>query len=185
MYLIRSLTVALLLWCVTGVAQGKAAAQSPAAPAPGVFAVTGLGSIELSVFGERAFVAYDMNPKVFYPPGSFDRIAAADDIQAFVVNMAGWAPRELYMVVGRKRLSSPFQKNARLVGRVLSKGTTLIQVVSEGFDLPSLQRDYLRLLSRNATGEDAEAFVVLELKNRDDLNDRSYPLRIRLASQAR
>jgi hypothetical protein len=182
---IRCITVALMCWCVTGLAHEARVDQVPPSFDPGVFAVTSTGPVELSVYGERAFVAGDMNPRVFYPPGAFDRIAPVDDIKAFVVNMTGWTPRDLYMLVGRKRLAAPYQKNQRLVGRMSSSGPTLIKVESEGFDLASLQRDYLRLLPKKATTEESEAFIVLEVKSRDGLNDRSYPVRIRLPAQGR
>ena len=57
----------------------------------------------------------------------------------------------------------------------------MYEVVAEGFALESLQKDYQCLLPKNATAEQSEAFVVVEVGSADGLNRRCYPLRLRLA----
>jgi hypothetical protein len=174
------IAAAVFFTLLPGVTPGQSAAQAPTTFGPGIFAITSAGAVELTVYGERDIQVGDLVRKTFYPPGAFDKIPAGDDLRSFVVNMPGWTPRDLYMIVGRKNLQTPFEKNRRLTGRLLPRGP-VFEVVSDGFDLASLQKDYVRLLPKKATDEQSEAFVVVEVGSSDGLNRRCYPVRLRLA----
>ena len=159
------------------------AASEPASPqlpdGPGVFAVTDRGIVELPVFGEQRKVEGAIDTFVF-PAAELDRIPVVLSISAIYVNVMGWTPKDLYLIVGRKRLATPRDNYRRLNGRAYSKGPILFEVVTEKLEPGALEQEYQRLAGKKKSGDDLRAFVVLELTSQAGLNRRSYPIQVEI-----
>ena len=144
----------------------------------GVYAMTAQGPLGLKISGERSAVDKALGLKVIYSSRDLDRIPVADTVQSFFVNMADWTPKDLYMVVGRDRLTDPLTKYQRLSARAVTRGVVAFEIVSTDLEPAFLLRAIRRLTPAGVADADIEAYVVLELKNAAGLNDRSYPVRI-------
>jgi hypothetical protein len=159
------------------------AATEPGSPQlpdrPGVFAVTERGTVELPVFGEQRKVEGAIETFA-YAESDLERIPVVASISALYVNVMGWTPKDLYLIVGRQRLATPRDDYRRLNGRAYSKGPILFEVVTEKLEPEALEKEYRRLAKKKRSGEDVRAFVVLELISQAGLNRRSYPIQVDL-----
>lgn len=160
----------------------RAVAQPPPAQPPdrsGVFAVTDRGTIELTGYGERHRQEHAIDSFSF-TPSALDQIPVVSSVRAFYVNMMGWVPKDLYLIVGRKRLATPRDEYHPLTGRAYSRGPVLFDVVTEELEPAKLEQAYRKLASKKRSGEDVRPFIVLELNNRSGLDARSYPIRVEI-----
>jgi hypothetical protein len=161
--------------------------QSPQAPAKaypkksGIFAMTTQGPVELKVSGEPTRIELSNVVRCYYAPDSFDRIQAVEALESFYVNLMGWVPRDLYIVVGRDQLTNPTVKYQRLTGRAVNRGAIAFQIVSDDLRPAFVEQAARRLSPSGTVDATTEVYVVLELRNRDGLSDRAYPVRIRSA----
>jgi hypothetical protein len=156
-----------------------AGAQDPAKPVfpkkSGVFAMTAEGPVELKVSGEPNQVEKSTTFRCFYAPKDYDKIPTVSSLQSFYVSAMGWAPRDLYIIVGRDMLSNPSEKYQRLRGRAVTQGAIAFQVVSADLESPAFVEQAITRLSTDPT---AEAYVVLELTSTAGLSNRSYPVKL-------
>ena len=169
------LLMALLLYPPCEAASEPASLQLP--DGPGVFAVTDRGIVELPVFGEQRKVEGAIDTFV-YAPAELDRIPVVSSVSALYANVMGWIPKDLYLIVGRKRLATPRDNYRRLNGRAYSKGPILFEVVTEKLEPGALAQEYRRLAGKKKSGDDVRAFVVLELSSQTGLDRRSYPVQV-------
>lgn len=132
----------------------------------------------MKISGELNTVQWGLGLKVFYAPGDLDRIPVADTVQSFFVNMLEWKPKDLYMVVGRGRLTDPETRYQRLSARAVTRGAVAFEVISTDLEPGFLLRTIRRFAPAGTADEDIEAYIVLELKSAAGLNDRCYPVRI-------
>ena len=167
------------------------AAEAPQKPAKpklpsksGIFALTTAGPIELKVSGESAPQMLTNGTKCFYSAESFDRIPTIDSLQGFFANMMDWAPRGLFLIVGREGLTDPGRRFLPLRGKATSAGIFAVQIMVEEIQSPEWLDKAIRQVDSQAPA-DAEIYVVLQLKSQSDLNDRSYPVRIPRPSAAK
>ncbi|MGE5199111.1 MAG: hypothetical protein ACM3H9_05695, partial [Rhodospirillaceae bacterium] len=66
--------------------------------------------------------------------------------------------------------------------RAYSKGPILFEVVTEKLEPGALEQEYRRLAGKKQKpGEDARAYIVLELVSQAGLNRRSYPIQVEIA----
>jgi len=96
-------------------------------------------------------------------------------------NMIDWRPKDLYVAVGRDRLTDPLKGYQRLTGRVVTRGVVAFQIVCDDLEPASLAQ-----AMRWPTASDAErsdAYLVLELRSIAGLSDRAYPARITMPKQ--
>ena len=169
------LLAGLLLCPPPGAASDAASPQLP--DRPGVFAVTVGGTVELPVFGEQRKIEGAIDTFV-YAASDLDRIPIVSSISSLYVNLMGWVPKDLYLIVGRKKLATPRDDYRRLDGRAYSKGPTQFEVVTRKLDTVALEQEYRRLIGKKPSGEDVRAFVVIELSSQTGLNRRSYPIQL-------
>jgi hypothetical protein len=146
---------------------------------PGVFAVTDRGMVELKVVGEQRTVEGAIDTFA-YAASELDQIPAVASVRSLYVNLMGWLPKDLYLIVGRHRLATPRDEYRRLLGRAYSKGPVLFEVVTEKLEPDALQKEYRQLARKKRAGEDVRAFVVLELASQAGLNRRSYPIQVEI-----
>ena len=173
-----TLIAAGLLLCLPGLSFVQPSpAQVP--DRPGVFAVTDKGPVEMAVFGEQRRVEGAIDTFA-YAPAELERIPAVQSVKAFYVNVMGWLPKDLYLIVGTKRLATPRDRYRRLNGRAYSKGPILYEVVTEKLEPAALEQEYRRLAGKARAGEDVRAFVVLELSSQAGLNRRCYPVQVEI-----
>jgi hypothetical protein len=177
--------LSLLLPPGPGMAQdpGRAPAQTVWPKRPGVYAMAPNGPVELKISGERNDVDRALGLKVVYSPGDIDRIPVADTVQSFFVNMVDWTPRDLYMVVGRDRLIDPLTRYQRLSARAVTRGLLAFEILATELEPASLLSAIRRLAPGGAAGAGIEAYIVFELKSATGLNDRAYPVRIKVPNQ--
>jgi hypothetical protein len=160
-------------------------AQAPAKPAypkkSGIFAMTSQGPVELKVSGERNFVPGDMRLRCFFSPNSFDKIPAAESVQSFYVSAMGWAPRGIYLVIGRDGLVNSLDNYRRLTGRVVTRGAVAFEVLSADLETPGFVTSAIRQLApAGANLSEVEAYLVLDLRSTSGMNDRAYPIRVQI-----
>jgi hypothetical protein len=174
--------VALLLLPAGPFAPESQAARKHAYPSKsGIYAMTSEGPVELKVSGERNDVELAIGLQMYYSPESFGRIPAVDSVRSFYVSAMGWAPKDVYMVVGRDRLTNSLDKYQRLNSRVVSRGVLAFEILSADLESPEFVARTIRRLAPAGVGDaDLEAYLVLELRSQAGLNDRAYPVRIRL-----
>jgi hypothetical protein len=146
----------------------------------GIFAMTPQGAVELKVSGEPNQIDRANGVKCYYPPDSFDRIPSVESVESFFVNMMDWAPRDLYIVVGRDRLTNPTEKYQRLNGRAVNRGPVAFRIVADDLSPAFLAQAARRLSPTGTVDEATEVYLVLELRSTAGLNDRAYPVRIRI-----
>jgi hypothetical protein len=158
-----------------------AAAFEPAAgqlpDRPGVFAITNRGTVELPVFGEQRNVEGAIDSFAF-AASDLDRIPIVPSISSLYVYLMGWTPKDLYLIVGRKKLATPRDDYRRLNGQAFSKGPVLFEVVTSKLEPAELEKEYRRLAGKKRPGEDVRAFVVIELSSQAGLNRRTYPVQV-------
>ncbi len=167
------------LWMTLDPGRPQAGVEWPAKA--GVYAMTARGPVELLVNGERSWVFGAMGQQVRYDPREFEQIPALDAVESFFVRMAGWTPKDLYLVVGRERLIDPMTKYQRLAGRAIARDVTAVQIIAADLEPLSLAEAIRRLTPKGKTN--AEPYVVLELKSSAGQPDRAYPVRIAPAKQ--
>jgi hypothetical protein len=144
---------------------------------PGVFAVTDHGVVEMTVFGEPRQGNYSI-PSIVYGSTELDQIPVVSSIRSIFVNMMGWRPRTLYLLVGRQRLASPSSDYQRLNATINPRGVVRFEVLSHEFQPEELQKSYRRLTSKSQPGDDTRAFIVLGLSNQTGQPGRSYPVQV-------
>jgi hypothetical protein len=159
--------------------------QTPAKPAKqkmpnksGIYALTPEGPVLLTVSGESAPVPLSNGTKCFYSPDDYDRIPTVASLQGFYANLMDWAPKDLLLIVGREWLSNPSGRYLRLKGRATTMGVFAVRIMTEDLQSPA---SLDQAISRVSPDTAAEVFVVLVMESRSDLNDRAYPVRIRMA----
>jgi hypothetical protein len=167
----------LLLCPPSAAAFGPDAVQMP--DRPGVFAVTNRGIVELPVFGERREVQ-DAIDSFHYVAEELDRIPIVPSVSSLYVNVMGWTPRDLYLIVGRKKLATPRDNYRRLNGQAFSKGPILFEVVTKKLEPAELEKEYRRLAGKKRPGDDVRAFVVIELSSQAGLSRRCYPVQVEM-----
>lgn len=166
-------------------APAQAPQAAPASPPDrtGVFAVTDRGTIELTAFGERQSVEAAIDTFV-YRPGAVEQIPSVASVRSFFVNMLGWTPKDLYLIAGHKRLSTPRDDYRRLLGRAYRRGPVLYEVLTERLEPDVLWKEYRSLAGKKGVQEGVAAFVVLEITSETGLNRRGYPIRVEWPGQA-
>jgi hypothetical protein len=160
-------------------------AQAPAKSAypkkAGIFAMTSQGPVELKVSGERNYVQGDQRLKCFFSPNSFDKIPAAETVQSFYVSAMGWAPRDIYLVLGREGLVNSMDNYRRLAGRAVMRGAVAFEVLSVDLENPDfVMRAIRQLAPPGANLAEVEAYLVLDLRSTSGMNDRAYPIRVQI-----
>jgi hypothetical protein len=147
----------------------------------GIFAMTSQGPVELKVSGERNFVQGDFRLLCFYSPDAFDKIPAAESVQSFYVSAMGWAPRNVYLVIGRDGLVNSKDNFRRLAGRLVQRGAVAFEVLSSDLE----NRDFVpsavkQMAPAGANLGELEVYLVLDLRSTSGMNDRAYPIRVQL-----
>jgi hypothetical protein len=160
-------------------------AQAQAQPAypkkAGIFAMTSQGPVELKVSGERNFVQGDQRLKCYFSPDSFDKIPAAESVLSFYVSTMGWAPRDIYLVIGRDGLVNSMDNYRRLAGRMVTRGAIAFEVLSADLENPDfVMRAIRQLAPPGANLADVEAYLVLDLRSTSGMNSRAYPIRVQI-----
>ena len=176
--MIRVLLIAGLFLCPSL----QAAAQPPnfrIPSRPGVFAVTDQGVVEMTVFGERRPVDFSI-PSFVYGSTELDQIPIVASIRSIYVNMMGWKPGDLCLIVGRQRLATPRDDFRRLVWKFNPRGVVSADIVSHEFEPAALQKYRKHLTSSSRPGDDVRAFIVLELRSQTGLAPRGYPVQVEI-----
>ncbi|MCX6544370.1 MAG: hypothetical protein NTV05_08140 [Acidobacteria bacterium] len=146
---------------------------------PGVFAVTNQGVVEMTVFGERRSEEYSI-PSFVYGSTELDQIPIVASIRSIYVNMMGWSPRDLCLIVGRQRLATPRDDFRRLIWKFNPRGVVSVDIVSQEFQPEALQKYQKHLTSNSRPGDDVRAFIVLELRSQSGLAARGYPVQVEI-----
>jgi hypothetical protein len=172
--------------------------QPPGQPAlprkSGVFAMTSQGAVELRISGEADTVdntqanlglgqqsanrsATNM-VKCYFSAKDIERIPVVESLQSFYVNMIGWSPRDLFMVVGREALINQTEKYQRFVGRAVNRGIAFVVSAADLESPAALLQSIKKLAPAGVPVDQLEVYVVLAVRNSEGLTPRAYPVRI-------
>jgi hypothetical protein len=172
--------------------------QPPGQPAlpkkSGVFAMTPQGAVELKISGEADTVdntqanlglgqqsvnrsATNM-VKCYFSAKDIERIPVVESLQSFYVNMIGWSPRDLFMVVGREALVNQTEKYERFVGRTVNRGIAFVVSAADLESPAALLQSIKKLAPAGVPVDQLDVYVVLAVRNSEGLTPRAYPVRI-------
>jgi hypothetical protein len=174
----RRLWVGIVLLMVP-LAMGRPQAQAVPNVTPGIWVQTPTGLIELPVFGERHTVNRGF-PSFYFLKEHEPRVPRVSAIQTMYVNMTGWVPSGVAMVVGRKGLNAPKDKFRGLNAGTYNAGPALTEIRSPDFTPEALQAAYAELTKKAKPKDDVRAFVLLEVVSDKGLDGRYYPGQIDL-----
>jgi hypothetical protein len=175
-----SMVVALLM---LPLAVGHPLAQVVSNVSAGVWVATPTGLVELPVFGERHTVNRGF-PSFYFLKEHEPRVPRVSAIQHMYVNMVGWVPTGVALVVGRKGLNNPKDKFRGLNAGTYNAGPGLTEIRSPDFTAEALQAAYAELTKKAKAKDDVRAFVLLELVSDKGLDGRYYPVQIDVAPPA-
>ncbi len=131
------LTVVMCLLLSYGSAAAQPASKQVYPKKSGIYAMTPQGAVELKVSGERNDIEHTNGVKCFYSAESFDRIPTAESVQSFHVSAMDWAPRGIYLVVGRDALINSLDCYQRFAGSVVSRGLWPLKSCRPTFSRPA------------------------------------------------
>jgi len=143
----------------------------------GVWVRTPTGLVELPVFGERHTVSRGF-PTFFFLKEHEARVPRVSAIQTLYVNMTGWVPSGVALVVGRKGLNAPKDKFRGINAGTYNAGPGLTEIRSPDFTAEALQAAYAELTKKAGPKDDVRAFVLLEVVSDKGLDGRFYPVQV-------
>jgi hypothetical protein len=178
------LAVLLFLLLSCGVSSAQPAPKVKYPGKSGIYAMTAQGPVELKVSGEPSSLLGTLKQQTFYSADAFDKIPKVDAVRSFYVSAMGWAPKRLYLVVGREALVDSQDRFQLFTAGTASRGVVAFEVLSPDLLSPAFVLGSIRKLApAGVPDSELEVYLVLELKNTAGLTARSYPIRIDIPPQ--